>query len=300
MNGTPCLCLLRRREAEAMGSGPRVVLARRSGSRAPVAGRLGCIACTFCGGTSPRPAFPNRRVGTRFIHDPSPGRFTYDGNRHRSGHAAPHRRTGIAPARAVHVDARGRGSDYAHLPLAPQRRRLLGVVLFLELASLDVLGDEVLERSQALEQLVRRNLPIELGRRQEIRGGVDGCSPRNLARIRRRRPFILLLDQLNRIEVDVRVLAALYLVEADVSSPSFQRRKAGRDLFPKRRELAPVVADEHEPRVAGPRAERLDVLDENLGFGHVGTGSPRRTTSAPLPAGGATAFRRGCRARLRG
>jgi hypothetical protein len=82
---------------------------------------------------------------------------------------------------------------------------------------MNVVRDEVFQRLDLLEELLRRHLTLDRVAAQNVRCGLDRRAPRDLVRSL----FCVLLGalvwrRLDRVEVDVRELAFLLLVVLDL------------------------------------------------------------------------------------
>src|SRR2546423_14423201 len=133
----------------------------------------------------------------------------------------------------------------------------------------DVVGDALLERLQALEQLLRWHGLLRLAAEQP-RCGIDGRLPRDLLDRLGGAAAVRFLERLDAVEVDVRESAALLLVEGDTRRSPLGSDRVARDLLSEGRVLAALVVAEDEPRVAGLRLERLHLGDGDDRIGHGG------------------------------
>src|SRR5206468_12520300 len=131
----------------------------------------------------------------------------------------------------------------------------------------DVVGDALLERLQPFEQLLRRHGLLRLAAEQPRRG-IDGRLPRDLLHRLGRAAVARLLERLDSVEVDVREVASLLLVERDARPSPLGGEGIAGDLLAEGRVLAPLVVAQDEARVAGLRLEGLDLGDGDERVGH--------------------------------
>src|SRR4029453_9289160 len=136
----------------------------------------------------------------------------------------------------------------------------LGV--WLVVFGVDVVRDQVLERLDLLEELLRRDFALRGFSPEDVRRRLDCRPPRDLVRpLLRFAVDSLLGERLDAVEVDIRVRASLRLVERDPGPAAFSRYCLARDRLLERGELATRVVHEHEARVPGLRLVGLHPLD---------------------------------------
>jgi NADPH:quinone reductase-like Zn-dependent oxidoreductase len=186
------------------------------------------------------------------------------------------------------AEGRARGKGRHRRLTRSLRLRLVGWI------GRDVVGDEVFQRFDLLEELLRRYLPLDRVTAEDVGRRLDRGAPRDLVR-----PLLVLRsgglfrERLDRVEVHVREVALLRLVELDSRTLTLCGERLTRDRFLEGGVFAAAVVDQNETRVPRLRLVRLDALDVDDCFRHV-VQVPR----APQPGTSSASIRLFARGRL--